>query len=168
MPSHITVDEKALKNKKTKSATASAAFDEPKLRAPAPGPRPNTNPNLDSFEAVMQAMEEELARARASKTSFKPPDISANSSASAKGKEIASEDMDIEKDMDAELRAALEEDDEDDMDEDGFPLGEGDGLDYNLIKNFLESFKSQGGLAGPVSNLAGRLQPGWNLPRDAS
>ena len=36
----------------------------------------------------------------------------------------------------------------------------------NLIKDFLESFKSQGGLSGPVGNLAGRLQPGWQIPRD--
>jgi hypothetical protein len=42
------------------------------------------------------------------------------------------------------------------------------GIDYNLIRNFLESFKSQAGLSGPVSNLAGRLQPDYKLPRDLS
>ncbi|KAG6870509.1 AP-3 complex subunit sigma-2, partial [Termitomyces sp. T32_za158] len=48
--------------------------------------------------------------------------------------------------MEAELRSTLERDDEDDDEEPP---------DYNLIKNFLESFKSQGGLSGPVGNLAG-------------
>lgn len=61
--------------------------------------------------------------------------------------------------MDAELRAALiaagDVDSDDDLDGDGL---EGDqAMDYNLIKNFLESYKSQGGMAGPVGNLVGRL-----------
>ena len=68
--------------------------------------------------------------------------------------------------MDAELKAVLERDNEDDDDDDDVDV-EGN-TDYNLIKNFLESFKSQAGLSGPVSNLAGRLQPGWGLPRDDS
>jgi len=34
----------------------------------------------------------------------------------------------------------------------------------NLISNFLESFKAQGGDAGPVGNLANRM--GVRLPRD--
>ena len=60
--------------------------------------------------------------------------------------------------MDAELRAALKREEDDEVEEAG--------MDYNLIKNFLESFKSQSGLAGPVGNLAGRLDPSWTLPRD--
>ena len=52
--------------------------------------------------------------------------------------------------MDAELRGLMREGDDDDDE----PMDSS--MDYNLIKNFLESFKSQGGLAGPVSNLAGR------------
>lgn len=76
------------------------------------------------------------------------------------------QNADIEAAMDADLQAALktEHDSEGDDDYEG---GEGQ-LDYNLIKNFLESFKSQGGQSGPVGNLAGRLQPGWALPRDES
>lgn len=66
--------------------------------------------------------------------------------------------LDIEAAMEAELQAALEKGDSEDEDETP--------LDYNLIKNFLESFKSQAGLSGPVSNLAGRLMPGWTMPRD--
>lgn len=126
----------------------------PQNRPPAPGPRPNVNPNLDSFEAVMQAMDAELTQTHKPKPTVKPD----------KGKATASveDEVDIEAEMDAELKLILEKGsrggDEDDQEEEP--------MDYNLIKNFLESFKSQGGLSGPVSNLAGRLQPGWQLPRD--
>ncbi|KAK4099925.1 SGT1-domain-containing protein [Parathielavia hyrcaniae] len=37
-------------------------------------------------------------------------------------------------------------------------------IDYNLAKNLLESFKSQGGMAGPAGNLLGLM--GMTLPRD--
>lgn len=37
-------------------------------------------------------------------------------------------------------------------------------IDYNLAKNLLESFKSQGGMAGPTGNLLGLM--GFQLPRD--
>lgn len=37
-------------------------------------------------------------------------------------------------------------------------------IDYNLAKNLLESFKSQGGMAGPTGNLLGLM--GIQLPRD--
>jgi hypothetical protein len=120
------------------------------------------NPNLDSFEAVMRAMDEELVRVRSEKTTNSFQDTSLDDSEKGKGRaQGVEEGADIETAMDAELKAALEHDDDDDLD------GEGN-IDYNLIKNFLESFKSQGGLSGPVSNLAGRLQPGWGLPRDDS
>jgi len=59
--------------------------------------------------------------------------------------------------MDAEFRAAIEENSDDEH--------EGS-MDYTLMKNFLESFKSQQGLAGPVGNLIGRL--GGQFPRDDS
>ncbi|KZV68670.1 SGT1-domain-containing protein [Peniophora sp. CONT] len=174
VPTHVVTDSKA------KTSGGKKDAKEPQLRTPAPGPRPNANPNLDSFEAVMQAMETELARSRAAKEPFKAPNPNpkpASSSnpappdAKGKGKAVAEDDdMDIEAAMEEELRAALgKEDDLDDdveVDEDGLPINGEGGLDYNLIKNFLESFKSQGGLAGPVSSLAGRLQPGWNMPRD--
>ncbi|KAK0465270.1 SGT1 protein-domain-containing protein [Desarmillaria tabescens] len=127
-------------------------------RNPEPGARPNVNPNLDSFEAVMKAMDAELARTRTAKRSGS----TTSQSDKGKGKEettFENEDDDIEAAMEAELKAALEGRDDDDEEEP---------TDYNLIKNFLESFKSQAGLSGPVSNLAGRLQPGWTLPRDES
>ena len=71
--------------------------------------------------------------------------------------------MDIEAAMEAELQELLAreqaegEEHEDDA---------GGGMDYQLIKNFLESFQSQGGSSGPVSTLTGRLAQGWTLPRD--
>jgi hypothetical protein len=130
----------------------------------------------------MDAMEAELAKARSKKgTSRKPASTSLSRAMSqeekldrrsgtvnrkGKGKvpqdpdKIASEDLDedVEDEMDAELRAALAREDSDTEDDEP--------MDYNLMKNFLESFKSQAGLSGPVSNLAGRLEPAWKLPRD--
>ena len=124
------------------------------------------NSALDSFESVMQAMDVELARSRPSNGKRKPHATSRD-----KGKGKATEttipvDGDIDAAMDAELKTLLEREGLDDSDEDG--EGIDPGIDYNLIKNFLESFKSQGGLSGPVSNLAGRLQPDFGLPRDCS
>lgn len=46
----------------------------------------------------------------------------------------------------------------------GVEEGGGEGVDYNLVSNFLESFQSQGGFGGPAGNLTGRL--GFKLPRD--
>ncbi|KAJ6788869.1 hypothetical protein PWT90_00079 [Aphanocladium album] len=51
----------------------------------------------------------------------------------------------------------LPEEDEADTDEDV-------DIDYNLAKNLLESFKSQGGTPGPTGNLLGLM--GFQLPRD--
>lgn len=110
----------------------------------------------------MQAMDAELARIR--------PNAVVQSQSVDKGKGKAAtpapQNADIEAAMDAELRAALET--ERDGDDDDGDENDGGRVDYNLIKNFLESFKSQGGLSGPVGNLAGRLQPEWQLPRDES
>lgn len=110
----------------------------------------------------MRAMDAELVRSRSSPKKAAPsPQLPKDK---GKGKATMVEDEeDIEAAMDAELRAVLEADGMEDQDEeDEAPA------DYHLIKNFLESFKSQAGLSGPVSNLAGRLQPGWTLPRDDS
>ncbi|GBE78093.1 hypothetical protein SCP_0109750 [Sparassis crispa] len=125
--------------------------------APAASTQSPANPNLDSFEAVMQAMDAQLGL---SQTSRKGESAAAASGNSGK----ASADIDIETAMDAELRTALEKEHDDDGDEAEIEQG----MDYNLIKNFLESFRSQAGLSGPVSNLAGRLQAGWTFPRDES
>ncbi|TFK76805.1 hypothetical protein BDN72DRAFT_754724 [Pluteus cervinus] len=116
--------------------------------------------NLDNFEAVMEALDAELDRVRSKGKARAPAPPQASTSATN-----TNEEQDIVAAMEAEFQAAIQrggEDEDVDMDTDL----DAQGLDYNLIKNFLESFKSQGGLSGPVGNLVGRLQPGWNLPRD--
>jgi hypothetical protein len=125
------------------------------------GARPEVNPDLDSFEAVMQKMDAELARSRPKKANSASRQVQVSDKGKDKANVTADDEGDIEAAMDAELAATLQRGDNDDDHE-----GE-ESLDYNLIKNFLESFKSQGGLSGPVSNLAGRLQQGWQLPRDS-
>lgn len=132
-------------------------------RPAVPGTRPNPNPNLDSFEAVMQAMDAELLRLRQSTAESEPhnPQPTKKDKGKARATPVDVDvDMDIEAAMQAELEGLLEEDDG------GSDEGEKPSMDYNLVKNFLESFKSQAGLPGPVGNLAGRLQAGWTLPRD--
>lgn len=177
------------------------------------------DPNLNSFDAVMAAMDEHLARTKAANAAAAAPPpaskvkatpaskpkpskpsapVSAAASKPAKAapsnaplasssreraslfgstakpplstpvydsEDDGSDDGlgDLDPDdallqMDAELRAALaaggdvgsDDEDVDQMDAD-------DQVDYGLIKNFLESYKAQGGMAGPVGNLVGRL-----------
>lgn len=144
-----------------KSRTHSTSESVPCNPAPVSG---MANPKLDSFEAVMRAMDEELVQLRSQKTSTSSQNSSLGDNGKGKARaQGVEEGADVETAMDAELKATLEhdEDDEEDLDAEG-------NIDYNLIKNFLESFKSQAGLSGPVSNLAGRLQPSWGLPRDDS
>ena len=123
------------------------------------------NSALNSFESVMQAMDVELTRSRTGKQK-------SSATSKGKGKGEATEipipvDGDIDAAMDAELKALLEREGlDDDSGDDGEDVDPS--IDYNLIRNFLESFKSQAGLSGPVSNLAGRLQPDFKLPRDFS
>jgi hypothetical protein len=141
------------------------------------------NPNLDSFEAVMEAMEAELEKTRSSRRG--QPQISTSSAKAAhsgpRGNwkpapfidpgDVASDADDIDEAMDEELRRSLrvaesgDEESDDDPESRSRDMQEA-GMDYNLIKNFLKSFNAQEGLSGPVSNLAGRLQPDWKLPRD--
>ena len=177
--------------------SAARFFDEiPKLattsRAPRPprtGPRPNANPDLDSFEAVMEAMEKELERlkSRPVELPLKAPLASSRREDKStvpkeKGKGVSpqitvgddggdeDEDMEgVEQQMDAELKAALEKDHEVVSSEEDDEIDDEPPMDYTMIKNFLESFKSQQGMAGPVSGLAGRLNgAGWIFPRDES
>jgi hypothetical protein len=127
----------------------------------------SVNPDLNSFEAVMKALDEVLSQKQqqTAKSSPKAPQPTARKDAKGKKKatiedEMAMEDdsdVDVETAMDAELEQLLDSDD----------LVSDEPLDYNMIKNFLESFKSQGGLSGPVSNLAGRLAPDLKFPRDS-
>ncbi|KAI0374444.1 SGT1-domain-containing protein [Pilatotrama ljubarskyi] len=152
VPSHVVNESKHMPEPQRPSEVPSQT-----PRAPSSRSQPNTS--LDSFEAVMRAMDAELARARGERTA--PESADAASSSKGKGKMAAGDqaDMDIEAAMEAELRESLEKGEEEEEDKGGE-------VDYQLIKNFLESFKSQAGMAGPVSNLVGRLQQGWTLPRD--
>ncbi|KAH8100452.1 SGT1 protein-domain-containing protein [Cristinia sonorae] len=124
-----------------------------------PKPERTPNPNLDSFEAVMAAMDAELGRTKPGKA---PPRTSTSDKGEARATEPEPE-VDIEAAMDAEFRRLVNGDERNEDEDD---IGPAENLDYNLIKNFLESFKGQNGLSGPVGNLIGRLQPGWTLPRD--
>jgi hypothetical protein len=95
-------------------------------------------------------METELDNHKRAKVQVK------SSSSTTTHKEPVNREDDVEMLLDQELKDSLQQDEEEEE------LGNAD-VDYNLIKNFLESFKSQGGLSGPVGSLAGR---GWRLPRD--
>jgi hypothetical protein len=115
------------------------------------------NPNLDSFESVMKAMEVELAKHKKAQVGRE-----ASQARKRKDEDISQSEYDAERLMDEELKISLRQESEEEDE-----LGSAD-VDYNLIKNFLESYKSQAGLSGPVGNLAGRLQPDWKPPRDDS
>ncbi|OSD05949.1 SGT1-domain-containing protein [Trametes coccinea BRFM310] len=150
VPTHVTAE-----NKHGLKAPTLSTPQPQEAKTSSPGGGPNAS--LDSFEAVMRAMDAELARARGETAT------DSASHTTDKGKGRADDDMDIEAAMEAELRESLERGE--DEAEGG---AEGQEVDYQLIKNFLESFKSQAGMSGPVSNLVGRLQQGWTLPRDES
>ena len=68
--------------------------------------------------------------------------------------------------VDVNLGASGNNDDgeEHNQEEDESPDDEQVDINYNLAKNLLESFKSQGGLAGPAGNILGLM--GMQLPRD--
>lgn len=200
-PKNIQSDSKADKEQGPQSPSAARFFDEiPNIatvpRAPRPprtGPRPNANPELDSFEAVMEAMEKELGRLKAGPIEIPPKATPvlvqrkgkltlSRSEGNAVPRQIANGDDEgddegdgdldidgVEYQMDAELKAALKMDHEVVSSEEDDGIEDEPPMDYTMIKNFLESFKSQQGMAGPVSGLAGRLNgAGWVLPRDES
>lgn len=110
------------------------------------------NSKLNSFEAVMDALDVELHRIKEEKGGPKGKGIANPDFVEAQGE--TTENFDIDEEMANELKVMMQEN------------GNAENMDYTLIKNFLESFKSQQGLSGPVSNLIGRM--GWQLPRDTS
>jgi hypothetical protein len=141
---------------------------------------------LDSFDKVMEAMDDELSKARksAGKDAKKKKEGPSLAEAIAKEKKKPSTssanplpplpteaDLDALDDdelleMDRELRAALKgagiEDSDDDMDGEYDPEEakelQGEARDqYKMMRDFLESYKSQGGESGVVGNLFGRL-----------
>ncbi|KAI9643433.1 hypothetical protein NHQ30_008052 [Ciborinia camelliae] len=101
----------------------------------------------EEIQKIMKRMEAELNEAGALNLDPTPSKIAALSGRNAghgKDKQHAQEKMDEEED---------EEESDEELD-----------IDFNLAKNLLESFKSQGGMAGPGSNLLGMM--GMKLPRD--
>ncbi|KAL7923172.1 SGT1 domain-containing protein [Trichoderma austrokoningii] len=77
-----------------------------------------------------------------------------------KSKESSEKGKGKEKEQPLQERSGHSDDDDDDDDDDEEEVD----IDYNLAKNLLESFKSQGGMAGPAGNLMGLM--GFQLPRD--
>ena len=152
---------------------------------PPPAHEPLRNPNLTDFDALMEQMETELARSKgarpaAAAAAAAPAEVSDDDGPAPTGKyasrqsgrrephrvvvdslsdsDEGDEDGDDLSAMDAELASLLQG-------VSGDAAGTDAPMDYNLVKNFLESFQSQGGFAGPAGTLAGRL--GFPLPRDA-
>jgi hypothetical protein len=145
------------------------------------------NMDLDSFEKVMAAMEAELEKARrknnssgsASKTRLKPPPGAAEgggkkSTSSANPLPPLPTEADLEAmdeddllAMDRELRAALKGAGVEDPDDEDMPgeldVEEAKGLEgeerreYEMMREVLESYRSQEGGSGVVGNMFGRL-----------
>lgn len=136
------------------------------------------NPNLTDFDALMEQMDSELAKTRTAAAAAAPKPSTPAVASKGKAKSatplssqssnivVDSDDSDEDEDddphdmaaMDAELASLFQS-------VSGHEPNAGEPVDLNLVKNFLESFQSQGGFGGPAGNLAGRL--GFQLPRDA-
>ncbi|ORY54998.1 SGT1 protein-domain-containing protein [Leucosporidium creatinivorum] len=163
----------------TTSSTSSALKPTPKPTVPNP---PLRNPNLTDFDALMMQMDQELAKVRSSSSSSAPAPTYGTSTASSQPKPKATpkpnpKPTSTRATIESDSSADEEEDDDDDpqaMDAElaalfatvsGQDPTAGEPVDLNLVKNFLESFQSQGGFGGPAGNLAGRL--GFQMPKDA-
>ncbi|KAM0788022.1 hypothetical protein ACM66B_006221 [Microbotryomycetes sp. NB124-2] len=176
----------------SRTTTAAPSTSKPS-QATQPSGLPR-NPNLTSFDALMEQMDAELAKVRMARSNGATASTTRRSSrqstlnaTKSNGNVVVQDDgVDEEEEEDAETKAALEQmdaelasllksakdagmdlDDEDDADVNLNELGgdeEMSSSDLNLVKNFLQSFQSQGGFAGPAGNLAGRM--GFNLPQD--
>lgn len=157
----IPSDPKTKANKTSASSPAPAASPQPH---PPPKKAPKIeeiqdedvkpaarNDKLNSFEAVMEAMDSELAKGRGGKP--------------AEAAEEEDEDEQL-KAMDEELKSILARVDPNNetLDDEELEYEDLEEGDYSTMRNFLESFKAQSGLSGPVSNLAGSF--GERLPRD--
>jgi len=134
--------------------------------------------SLDSFDKVMEAMDVELNKAKSSKrpkgpdapkpqAQPKPAPVSKTNKTQPLPKLTEADLDDLDEDdlaaMDRELKAALKSagvDSDDDDDEGIEEVGQLDDegkREYRMMKDFLESYKSQGGNSGVVGNLFGRL-----------
>ncbi|KAB8293167.1 hypothetical protein EYC80_007515 [Monilinia laxa] len=104
---------------------------------------------LEKIQIVMKKMEAELNEAGA--LNLNPNSTAPSDRNTGTGKD--KQQIQGEKHEDEEEEEEEEEESDEELD-----------IDFNLAKNLLESFKSQGGMAGPGSNLLGMM--GMKLPRD--
>ncbi|GAA5932072.1 hypothetical protein JCM3775_004233 [Rhodotorula graminis] len=180
-----------LPSTKKASSTTSSSSTAPAKPSPAaataagnppPAREPLRNPNLTDFDALMEQMETELARSKGARpaTAAAAATESNDDGPAPTGKYASRQSG--RREPHRVVVDSLSDSDEDDGDGDdlsamdaelasllqgvsGDAAGTDAPMDYNLVKNFLESFQSQGGFAGPAGTLAGRL--GFPLPRDA-
>lgn len=108
---------------------------------------------MEEIQKIMKSMETELKEAGALNLDPNPNKIA---SLTCKNTSIGKDAQRVREEKDKEEEGeGGEEEEENDEELD---------IDFNLAKNLLESFKSQGGMAGPGSNLLGMM--GMKLPRD--
>ncbi|KAK7700455.1 hypothetical protein SLS57_012096 [Botryosphaeria dothidea] len=101
----------------------------------------------EEFRKMMEGMEAELREAGALDLNPKPKKDEQQKTIKGKGKAKV-EDDDVE-----EIERSDDEGEEETTE-----------MDYNLLKNMLEAFKGQAGMAGPAGNMMGMM--GVNMPRD--
>ncbi|KAI9598745.1 SGT1 protein-domain-containing protein, partial [Syncephalis fuscata] len=98
----------------------------------------------EEFEAAMEAMDAELAATTLAQSFSRATDVN------------DSDQHDQSTNTVTTIQQNDNDNDNDDDDNRNEPLAALD-LDYNLVENLLASFESQQGLAGPASNILGRL-----------
>ena len=134
------------------SATAAA----PKAAAPAAQKPTAGNQEDEAIRQLTSQFEAELTSHGA--LTLDPPEQAGQAKIKGKGRDYGSSKK-IKEEGQTQKRSGNDDDDDDDDDTDGEV-----NIDYNLAKNLLESFKSQGGMPGPTGNLLGMM--GLQLPRD--
>ena len=159
----------------TKPASTSIITPAPPQASSAPDTE-DPGADLDTFEKVMAAMDTQLSSAKRPNA---PTPSSSNGETKSKPSSAPLPPLPTEADlealsqddllqMDRELRAALKSAGIDDEDDDGDLMGELDPEEakalkgeereeYRMMRDFLESYRSQGGQGGAVGNLLGRL-----------
>lgn len=125
------------------------------------------DPSLNTFENVMDAMDAKVKGVPSAATRSAAPGPASRAAYVDSDDEMAS---DADSDSDVEL-SAQDQELMQKLISSGTNLsdlaagGDTPALQLNMIQNFLESYKAQGGTAGPVSTLAGRMEVG-PLPED--
>lgn len=178
----------------TTTPTVPKSIPEPIIPKPEVPKVPLRNPNLTDFDALMEQMDVELQKSRAASVSkpstststsnkSKPTNVKSNPTKSKSANPKApfstrTDKITIDSDPSSDEADNSEDEEMESMDAElaelfksaGDVRGDGTGedgngtMDYNLVKNFLESFQSQGGFGGPAGNLSGRL--GFKMPKN--